>query len=88
MGVELADDVHVTTWNNFLSDLSSHTLIEKNTPLFDKVLALEEGQEVKFNAVVLNPPGETCTNDSRLTLNGKVSDPEFIVRFTDVTPVE
>lgn len=87
VGIEIADDVHVATWNNFLSDAVDETLIEAG-PLFDKVLALQEGQIVRFSGTLVEEMGgDPCVNDSRMTLYGKVSDPEFIFRFTDVAPV-
>jgi uncharacterized protein DUF2510 len=85
LAIKLADSVHVKTWNNFLSDSGDKTLI-KPGPLFDKVLKLEEGQRVKFSGRFMDEPGGegTCANDSRLTLSGKLSDPAFIFRFSDV----
>lgn len=87
VGIEMADDVHVATWNNFLSDAGDRTLIEPG-PLFDKVLTLEEGQLVRFSGRFVEEfGGDPCVNDSRMTLYGKVSDPEFIFRFSDVAPL-
>lgn len=85
--IELADDVHVGTWNNFLSDIGDETLIEPG-PLFDKIIALEEGQQVRFSGQLVDEMGgDPCINDSRMTLYGKVSDPAFIFRFSDVRAI-
>jgi hypothetical protein len=85
--IELADDVHVGTWNNFLSDAVDNTLIEAG-PLFDKIINLEEGQRVRFSGELVEElGGDPCINDSRMTLYGKVSDPAFIFRFSDVRPI-
>jgi hypothetical protein len=85
--IELADDVQVGTWNNFLSDAVDETLIEPG-PLFDKIIGLEEGQRVRFSGELVEElGGDPCINDSRMTLYGKVSDPFFIFRFSDVRPI-
>jgi hypothetical protein len=85
--IKLADDVEVGTWNNFLSDAVDETLIEPG-PLFDKIIALEEGQRVRFSGELVEElGGDPCINDSRMTLYGKVSDPFFIFRFSDVRPI-
>lgn len=85
LGVELGSDIHVSTWNNFLSDTGDHTLIEPNDPLFGKVLALHTGDLVTFSGRLLpDIGGDPCVNDSRMTLWGKLSDPEYIFRFSDV----
>ncbi len=58
------------------------TLI-KPGPLLDKLLELEEGQNVKFSGS-FRGSGGTCVNDSRLTQAGSVEDPSFIFRFADI----
>jgi len=92
LSIEVADDVHIETWNNFVSDTADKTLIEPG-PLFDKVLKLEEGQKVKFSGKFVDELGDlgdsgTCANDSRLTLDGKLTDPAFIFRFSDVSAID
>lgn len=86
LGIDLAPDVNVTTWNNELSDIGDNTLIGPG-PLFNRVLKLHEGQLVRFSGQFRPDLGGPCVNDSRLTLDGKVTTPEFIFRFSDVNPV-
>ena len=82
VSIEIAEDVHVATWNNAFSDYEDNTLI-KPGPLFDKFLSHEEDDVVTFSGKLLGD--NSCVNDTRLTLSGKVSDPEFLFRFSDVS---
>lgn len=80
--IEIAPDTELGTWNNAFSDIMDDTLI-KPGPLLDKLLELEEGQNVKFSGS-FRGSGGTCVNDSRLTQAGSVEDPSFIFRFADI----
>ncbi|RYB88490.1 DUF2510 domain-containing protein [Nocardioides glacieisoli] len=80
--IEMADNVELGTWNNAFSDIMDDTLV-KPGPLLDKLLNLEEGQNVRFSGS-FRPSSDTCVNDSRLTQAGSVDDPSFIFRFADV----
>jgi hypothetical protein len=80
--IEMAQDVELGTWNNAFSDIMDDTLV-KPGPLLDKLLGLEEGQNVRFSGS-FRPSTDTCVNDSRLTQAGSVEDPSFIFRFADV----
>lgn len=85
--IEIARNITVKTWNNQLSDISSKTLIEPGTTLFDTASTFKEGQAIKFSGTFLKGPGGDCLNESSLSLAGKLRDPEFIFRFSDVTPL-
>jgi hypothetical protein len=84
VAIEIAPNVHVATWNNALSDIGSNTLIPPG-PLLDKFLGLHKNQLVTFGGKLLKD-GDQCVNDSRLTLDGKLADPEFIIKFSTVSP--
>ena len=83
--IEMAPDVELGTWNNAFSDIMDDTLI-KPGPLLNKLLNLEEGQNVRFSGS-FRPGSDTCVNDSRLTQAGSVDDPSFIFRFADVNRI-
>lgn len=80
--IEIAPDTEMGTWNNAFSDIMDDTLV-KPGPLLDKLLELEEGQNVRFSGS-FRGAGGTCVNDSRLTQAGSVEDPSFIFRFADI----
>jgi hypothetical protein len=55
-----------------------------------KVSALKKGQAVRFSGKFFrskDEDGAECLEESSLTLEGKLSKPEFIFRFTDVNPI-
>ena len=81
--IEIAEDVHVSTWNNALSDYADHTLIQPGR-LLDRFLKMKEGQLVTFDGRFVS--SESCVNDSRLTLSGKLEDPDFVFRFSAASP--
>lgn len=86
LGVSLAPDVVVTTWNNSLSDFEDHTLIEPGTSVFQSASAMKPGQLVTFSGRFFPGTDGDCIQESSLTLNGKVASPDFIFLFSDVSP--
>lgn len=80
--IEIAPDTELGTWNNAFSDIMDDTLV-KPGPLLNKLLELEEGENVRFSGT-FRGSGGTCVNDSRLTQAGSVEDPSFIFRFADI----
>lgn len=84
-GVKVAPKVEVTTWNNALSDIIDNTLIEPGSNIFERASSLKEGQIVKFSGTFGKPFEENeCIRESSISLAGKVSAPEFIMKFTDL----
>ena len=47
------------------------------------MLEMETGQIVTFSGKFIEG-GDDCVNDSRLTMDGKLIDPKFIFKFSDV----
>jgi hypothetical protein len=75
----------VQTWNNALSDIEDDTLIDPKSALFAKASALSVGQEVTFSGA-FRPYTTDCIREGSLTLSGSITEPEFIFRFSDVSP--
>lgn len=88
LAVELAEDVEVATWNNFLSDAGDNTLIEPDSPVFAAAASLAEGEIVQFSGELLSGFDHDCLKDSRMTLRGGVEDPRFVFRFSEVAAAE
>jgi hypothetical protein len=83
LAVRLAEHLTVTTWNNELSDTGDNTLIEPSSPLFATLSAMKEGDAVTFGGrLVLNQVD--CAREESLTLEGSLTDPAYIIRFTTV----
>ncbi|OTQ62040.1 hypothetical protein [Gilliamella apis] len=84
--IEIARKIYVKTWNNALSDSFHKTLLKPDTPLFDKIANMKKGQKVKFSGNFFKD-NETCIYESSLSLDGKLTEPEYIFRFSDVNPL-
>jgi hypothetical protein len=86
LAIKIAPDAYVQTWNNSLSDITDNTLIDPNSPLFTKAAQLKEGQTVKFSGSFFRSSDDSagCLSEGSMTLDGKLSAPEFIFRFADV----
>lgn len=82
VSIEIAEDVHISTWNNAFSDMFDNTLIEPGS-LFDDFLEHEDGDIVRFSGKFADGD-DVCVNDSRITLSGKLQDPDFIFKFRSV----
>jgi hypothetical protein len=87
LAIKIASDTYVQTWNNSLSDITDNTLIDPNSPLFTKAAKLKAGQTVKFSGSFFRSSDDSigCLSESSLTLDGKLSAPEFVFRFSDIT---
>ncbi len=80
--VEIAAGVKLGTWNNALSDYEDHTLI-KSEKLMDKLAEMSEGDKVTFSGTFITAD-DSCIANKGLTKVGKLLDPEFVFRFSDV----
>ena len=84
LGIELAPGISVKTWNNSLSDVLHHTLINPSSKLFEKASAMKVGQMVQFSGTFHPGSEPECVYEASITLNGKISEPEFIMTFSDI----
>lgn len=80
-------DVVYMTWNNALSDLDDKTSIQKGTDLYRKLADLKEGDKVVFTARFLSDPRKGA-RESSMTELGSVSEPNFIMRFIDISKAQ
>lgn len=81
----MAKDIEIKTWNNALSDLRENTLIEQGSPLFETASRMKSGQRVAFSGTFFRGSEGDCLRESSLTLRGKVQEPEFIFRFSEIS---
>lgn len=87
--VELAEDIWVSTWNNSGSETVTglQTLIAAGSPLFGRLEGLREGDQVIFaGRFFMDTNGDDCFNELSLTMDGSMSQPEFLFAFSDVRP--
>ncbi|MGK3164748.1 hypothetical protein ACI6PW_23490 [Serratia marcescens] len=83
VGVEVSEDVTLTTWNNSFSDMLDDTLIDQNSELFKVAANLKAGDLVTFSGGFIESAG-SCIKEKSLSLDGKVKEPDFIFRFTNI----
>ena len=84
--IRIAKDIFVKTWNNALSDIGSDTLLEPGSELFNKAAMLTKGAKVQFSGYFFSDDS-TCIQESSLSLNGKLEEPEFIFKFEKIEPI-
>ena len=75
--------IKIETYNNELSDIGDNTLIPMNSDLFNKVADLKTGMMVKVSGQFLSDEQDFIKEIS-LTEEGSMTEPEFIVKFTQV----
>ncbi|WP_372595062.1 hypothetical protein, partial [Actinotalea sp.] len=85
--IEIADGVRVKTWNNSFSDFGDDTLIDSSSDLFQTLLSIDEDSPVVFSGEFIGD-GDSCVKNSNLTETFSVIDPQFLARFTAVSPRE
>jgi hypothetical protein len=81
--VEIASGVTIKTWNNAFSDVVDGTLIDPSSPFFSNLVAMKEGQMVKFSVQMVADEG-SCLSKGNLTETFYGLTPEFIAHFTNV----
>jgi uncharacterized protein len=87
LSIKVDDHVALKTWNNSFSDIRDHTLIDPNSSVFRKASALKVGQKVVFSGTFI-PDTTDCFREGSMTLAGSVDRPEFIFRFSDISPAD
>jgi len=83
LSIKIAKDAYVKTWNNAYSDRTAQTLIEPKSIMFAKASALEVGQWVTFSGSFYHAEPD-CIQESSMTLQGSLTEPEFIFQFSDI----
>ena len=71
LAVEISPGVHIKTFNNSFSDMSSNTLIQPGTGLHAKAVALSPGQQVVFSGTFFRSETD-CINEVSLTIRGSM----------------
>lgn len=84
LSIEISKNIIFKTWNNALSDLRDHTLIDPGSTLFNTASAMKKGDLVEFSGTLIAGQGVECVRESSLTLRGKLENPEFILKFSSV----
>jgi hypothetical protein len=83
ISIQIAQEIYLKTFNNSLSDVMDHTLIDPASSLFQAASGLHKGQSVQFSAVLI-PNATDCFEEASLTMDGSITEPEFIMRLTAI----
>ena len=83
LAVRIGDSLQLATDNNSFSDAFFHTLIEPGSTLFKSAVELGSGDAVQFSGTFFQDDKD-CIKEESLTLDGSMTEPEFLFRFTAV----
>ena len=82
--IEIADNIYLSTNNNFISKSSDSVPIDIQSPNFAGIEAMQPGTEVMFSGSFFPDPTD-CIQEVSLTFAGMISTPEFIFRFEGIS---
>jgi hypothetical protein len=81
--VSIGPKITIRTSNNEISDSINHTLLSPSSNVFRQAVSLSKDQRIVFSGSFL--PGDTdCVQETSLTQEGSMTDPEAQFLFTDV----
>jgi hypothetical protein len=83
LSLYIGDDIKASTWNNSLSDAFDHTLISPDSPLYDVLSNLNEGDKVVFSGSFIRDSKSCISEQSLIDENGLLT-PEFAFRFKSI----
>lgn len=81
--VKLPCLVLVKTWNNGLSDVSKHTLIPSETPLYTQLTEMRARATVVFDGDLF-PDRDDGLRETSATESGSMSEPGLLFRFKTI----
>ncbi|WP_252353884.1 peptidoglycan-binding protein [Acetobacter sp. P5B1] len=87
--IRISPHATVGTSNNSFSDSlgEQRTLIAPSDPVFSQVSNLRDGQRVIFSGR-FSTSQDDCLDETSVTQSGSMEDPDFEMRFTNVTPAD
>lgn len=85
--IRISPHATIGTSNNSFSDSlgEQRTLIAPSDPVFSQVSNLREGQRVIFSGR-FSTSQDDCLDETSITQSGSMEDPDFEMRFTNVSP--
>ena len=82
LGLVVAEDVKVATWNNGLSDIGSGTIIDPDSKVWSQIVDLNEGDRVYFSGRFSSD--EDCIEESSVVDENGMKTPTFIFKYSGV----
>lgn len=86
LSVSIGQNVTITTHNNALSDMTSGTLIEKTSPVYESLKVLAIGDKVVISGSFV-PSDEDHFSEQSITTQGSMLDPAFTFDFRSLQRV-
>lgn len=87
LAIEIGPNIRLKTWNNSLSDMSDQTLIDPKSSIFRDASALQVGRAVYLSGYLIQDAND-CIKESSMSLAGSIREPEFIMRFRSIRPID
>lgn len=87
LSVRINPHIEIKTWNNALSDIISKTLIDQNSQLYNQLMNIAVGQQIYFSGHFFNDDADYLQETS-MTEEGAMVNPEFLLKFTNVTAIQ
>jgi hypothetical protein len=89
ISIQLAGtNIEIQTWNNSLSDILSHTMIQRSNPLYQSLMNLKEGDQVTITGTFIHDEdnkGPDYIGETSMTEEGSMTEPEFLARFSQIS---
>lgn len=85
--VSIGSGIRAKTWENLLTDIGYDTLIDADSRLFRTVSAMKEGSRVKISGTLVSSDFD-CAKVASTTRDQAMMEPEFIFRFSSVSPIQ
>ncbi|ELM5574247.1 hypothetical protein Q2713_003572 [Salmonella enterica] len=84
LAIKLPNGTILNTWNNSLSDIGDHTIIDKKSDVYKDVYDLSIGDSIIFSGSFIKD-GKQCAQETSITTNGSLNAPAFLFRFSSIT---
>lgn len=87
MAVDIADGIYLESFGNAARDKGIGTQIPKDSPVYRSLLALKEGQRVRFSGQFVANDSD-CPLENSVTDDGSLREPEYIFKLSQIAPIE
>jgi len=85
--VDIGHGIELHTWNNAISDIMDDTLIEPDSPLYQTLANMSKNQKVIFSGNFMLSERDFY-NESSLTIDGSMTNPEYVFKFMTIDSVQ
>jgi len=87
LSIKISPDIEIKTWNNAFSDINANTLISKGSALYSSLLELSLNQQVVFSGSFFRSQTD-YVEETSMTIEGSMSNPEYLFKFKSVKPLK